>query len=77
MDMQMQLQFDSAAKAWDFIGCSNSEKTEKKARLLTAVYELMTEIKTFDGTPTELLKLLQERGENSVSKPNALTRLLK
>jgi hypothetical protein len=76
IDMQMQLQFDSAAKIWDFIGYSNPEKTEKKARLLSAVYELITEIKTFDGTPTELLKLLQERGENSVSKPNALTRLL-
>ncbi len=73
-DLQLKLEFDDS-KHWQFIEYGREEPRDDADKILRAVKQLVSDDRTWHGTPTELVEALRPVLPED-TKPHALTRKL-
>ena len=73
-DLQLKLEFDDS-KHWQFIEYGKEEPRDDADKILRAVKQLVSDDRTWHGTPTELMDALGP-ALPADTKPHALTRKL-
>ena len=75
-DLQLKLLFDREQMKWTFLGYGTEQPAAPEDPILSTLSDLVSELREWHGTSTDLLALLQTRNELIEARPNTLVRKL-
>ena len=75
-DLQLKLLFDREQMKWTFLGYGTEQPAAPEDPILSTLSDLVSELREWHGTSTDLLALLQTRNELIEARPNTMVRKL-